>query len=307
MVRKMERKSARILAFLLALIMLGSVFAYMMKGGPAEHRPVSYRLDDFRSYVNWTPDGAYYIQYFNFTYLAQLESNDPMKNYIDSNLQDVLIGAVFSRAVLEMTSGISKIFVVNYMTAIPLYFVDANMGKIYFAKEDEVKYGNFTLQVRKGGIALVDRTSPIILGYKPLVERAIDVIEGKNVSAGNETYQYLSRINGSFAYAFFMYGESARASFKSGNESVADFFFEGYRYNFTNNSYEKVWALHFIGNYFFGKMNESEKNFEYYKVKNFGDGLSIAVMEDKDFTKVVNAQPNILSWKISFNTTQNEG
>ena len=65
--------------------------------------------------------------------------------------------------------------------------------------------------------------------------------------------------------------------------------------------------MHFIGNYFFSGMNESEKNFEYYKVKNFDDGLSIAVMEDKNFTKVVNAQPNILSWHISFNTTQNEG
>ncbi len=307
MARRMERKSARILAFLLALIMLGSVFAYMMKGGSAEHRPVSYRLDDFRSYVNWTPGGVYYFKYFNFTHLAQLESNDPMREYINSNLQDVLIGAVFSRAVLETPSGISNVLVADYRTAISLYFVDANMGKIYFAKEDEVRYGNFTLQVRRGGIALVNQTSPIIVGYKPLVEKAIDVIEGKSVSAGNETYQYLSRINGSFAYAFFTYGDLVRASFKSGNESVADFFFEGYRYNFVNTSYEKIWAMHFIGNYFFGGMNESEKNFEYYKVKNFDDGLSIAVMEDKNFTKVVNAQPNILSWHISFNTTQNEG
>jgi len=304
MARKMEKKSARILAFLLALIMIGSVFAYMMRSGSAEKREVEFRLDDFRSYVNWTPDGVYYMQYYNFTYLAQLEANDPMKDYVNSKLQNVLVSAVFSRAVLEITSGISQILVANYMTAIPLYFVDANMGKVYFAKEDETKYGNFTLQVRKGGIALVDQTSPVIVGYKPLVERAIDVIEGKNVSTGKETYRYLSRINGSFAYAFIMYGEPAKASFRSGNKSIVDFFFEGYRYNFINNSYEKIWALHFLGNYFFGGMNESEKNFEYYKVKNFKDGLSIAVMEDKNFTKVIEARPNILSWQISYDITE---
>ena len=90
---------------------------------------------------------------------------------------------------------------------------------------------------------------------------------------------------------------------KAGNESVGDFFFEGYRYNFANNTYEKVWAIHFLDHFFFGKMNESEKDFQYYKVKNFEDNFGIAVMEDANFTKVLKARPNILSWSISFNTT----
>jgi len=301
MARQMEKKSARILAFLLALIMIGSVFAYMMRGGMVEKREVEYRLDNFRDYANWTPDGVYYMQYYNLTYLAYLDKNDPMRSYIESNLKDVFIPAIFSRSVLETTAGISKVFVANYMTAIPLYFVDANMGKVFFAKEDEITHGKFTVQVRRGGIAFVDQTSPIIVGYKPLVDKALDAIEGKNTSAGNYTYKYLSRINGSFAYALIMYGDVVKQSVRIGNESPADFFFQGYRYNYENNSYESVWAMHFSGNYFFGRMNESEKNFEYYKFRNFDDGLSIAVMEDKDFNKVVNARPNILSFQISFN------
>ncbi len=305
MARKMEKRSARLLALILALIMIGSVFAYMMRGGYSEKREVKYHLENFREYVNWVPDGVYYFQYFNFTYLSQLDRDDPMVEYVNTNLKDVLISAVFSRTVLEVTSGIHEILVANYMKAVPLYLVNAGGGKVYFAKEDEIKHGEFTLQVRRGAIAFVGEVSPFLIGYKPLVENATDIISGKDnlVGAGNFTYKYLSRINGSFAYALFMYGDAAKSSMKAGNESVGDFFFEGYRYNFANNTYEKVWAIHFLGHFFFGGMNESEKDFQYYKVKNFEDNFGIAVMEDANFTKVLKARPNILSWSISFNTT----
>lgn len=305
MARRMEKRSARILALLLAFIMIGSVFAYMMKGGSPKNREVKVRVEDFEGYLNWTPRDAYYIQYFNLTYITHFEKNDPLRQYVDDNLQKILTSAVFSRSVLEMTSGISKIYVANYMTAIPLYFIDANMGKVYFAKDDEVKYGSFTMQVRKGGIALVDETSPIIVGYKPLVEKTIDIVEGKEVGLGNLS-KYVYRINGSFAYAFIMYGKAAGRILKSENESICDFFFEGYRYNQLNNTYEKVWAIHFIGNYFFSGMNETMRDFKYYKVRNFDDGFGIAIMEDEDFIKVVNAQPRILTWKIINEENENE-
>ncbi|KUJ93394.1 MAG: hypothetical protein XD40_1452 [Archaeoglobus fulgidus] len=307
MAKQMEKKSARLLAFLLALIMIGSVFAYMLRGGSAEHREVVYRLDDFREYVNWTPADPVYVQYYNLSYTSKLGSKDPLASMVTTDLQKLLIPAIFSRQVLEVTRGISQVMIVDFGETVPLYFVDAGMSKIYFAKEDEIKHGNFTLQVRRPGIALVSELSPLVVGYKPLVEKAVDTVEGNYPSFGNKTYSYLSRINGSFAYAFFAYGDVVKQWIRVGNESPADFFFEGYRYNFNNSSYEKVWAMHFEGNYFFGGMNESEKNFEYYKVQNFGDGLSVAVMEDKNFTKVVNARPNILTWQISFNNTQNEG
>ncbi len=307
MARKMEKKSARLLAFLLALIMIGSVFAYMMRGGHPETREVSARLENFRGYVNWTPVDARYIEYYNLSYLTNLDRNDPLATMVNQKLNQLLVPAIFSRQVFEVTGGISQIMVADFGGTIPLYFVDAQMNKIYFAKEGEEKYGNFTIQLKRPGIALVSELSPIVVGYKPLVEKALDTVEGKYPAFGIDTYKYLSRINGSFAYAFIMQGDAVRKAIKIGNESPADFFFEGYRYNFQNNSYEKVWAMHFEGNYFFGAINESEKNFEYYKVQNMEDGLSIAVMEDKNFTRVVNAMPNILTWQISFNTTENEG
>ena len=307
MARRMERKSARLLALLLALIMIGSVFAYMLRGGSAEKREVIYRLDGFREYVNWTPADAVYIQYYNLSYTSKLGKDDPLASMIISDLNKLLIPAIFSRQVLEVTGGISQVMIADFGEAMPLYFVDARMSKIYFTNESEIQHGNFTLKVRRPGIALVSELSPLVVGYKPLVEKAVDTVEGKYPSFGNKSYSYLSRINGGFAYAFFASGDVVRQWIRSGNESPADFFFEGYRYNFNNNSYEKVWAMHFEGNYFFGGMNESEKNFEYYKVQNFDDGLSIAIMEDKNFTRVVNARPNILTWQISFNTTENEG
>jgi len=309
MARRMEKKSARMLAFLLALIMLGSVFAYMIGGGTSEKREVSARLDNFREYVNWTPADANYIEYYNLSYLAYLTTinkNDPLALMVNQKLNQLLIPAIFSRQVLEVTGGISQVMVADFGATVPLYFVDAQMNKIYFAKDGEEKYGNFTLQLKRPGIALVSELSPLVVGYKPLVEKVVETVEGKYPAYGNNTYSYLSRINGSFAYAFIMQGDLVRNAIKIGNESPADFFFEGYRYNFENKSYEKVWAMHFEGNYFFGGINESEKTFEFYRVQNFEDGLSVAVMEDKNFTKVVNAMPNILTWQISFNTTENE-
>ncbi len=306
MARRMEKRSARLLALLLALIMLGSVFAYMSRGGgTTEKREVFLRLDDFREYVNITPAGAYYLQYVNLSYLSTLPRDDPLRKYCEDQLKNMLVSAVFSRTVLEVPKGFSRIFSASYAgIAIPLYFVDANMSKIYFSKDREERYGEFTIQVRNNGIALIDQISPFVVGYTPLVAKVADIVNDPERSVGNYTYTYLSRINGTFAYAYFMYGDVVKDAVKAENESVADFFFEGYRYNLTSGNYEKVWAMHFIGNYFFAKMNESERNFEFYTVENFDDGLGIAVMGDKNFSKVLQAKPNILSWKIIVNSTQ---
>ncbi|WP_204267062.1 hypothetical protein, partial [Klebsiella aerogenes] len=60
--------------------------------------------------------------------------------------------AVVSSIALAM--GSVQVMIVDFGETVPLYFVDAGMSKIYFAKEDEIKHGNFTLQVRRPGIAL---------------------------------------------------------------------------------------------------------------------------------------------------------
>jgi len=305
MARRMEKKSARILAFILALIMLGSVFAYMTRGSRAEQRELLNRTEDFRDYFSWVPEGAKYAQYYNLSYASLLGKNDPLAELVSTELQKNLISTLFSRQILELTGGIHQMMILDYGKTIPLYFIDVGEGKVYFAKEGEVKYGNYTVQLRRGEIALVSELSPIVYGYKPLVLETLDAVEGKNESLG-KVKEYLMRINGSFAYAFIAYGDHVRDWIKIGNESPTDFFFEGYRFNFENKSYEKVWAMHFEGNYFFGGINESEKSFEFYKVENFEDGLSVAVMEDKNFTNVVNAMPNILTWQITLNPPENE-
>ncbi len=131
------------------------------------------RLNDFRDYVNWTPADAVYVQYYNLSYTSKLGSKDPLASMVTTDLNKLLIPAIFSRQVLEVTSGISQVMIADFGESVPLYFVDAGMGKIYFAKEGEVKHGNFTLQVRRPGIALVSELSPLVVGHKPLLRRLL--------------------------------------------------------------------------------------------------------------------------------------
>ncbi len=294
MARKMERKSARILALILALIMLGSVFAYMSRGGGSQKREVELRLNDFREYVNLTPKGAYFIEYYNMKFMS-LENSDPLKTFIESKLNEALRKEVFSRKMLEIPGGISKVYVAYYYGKLPLYFVDENMSKVYFASEDTMNVDSYSIKVRPG-LALFDAISPIVLGSPSLVAEVVKIFEGKSNGIGDQTYPYLSRVNDSFYYAWFVYDGYAAAILRTNNTTVADFFFEGYRLNNTSSCYEKVWAVHFIGNYFFSKLNATT---EYIYIKNFKDGMNVAVMGDKNFTKLAEAQPRILTYKIT--------
>jgi hypothetical protein len=294
----MEKRSARILALILALIMLGSVFAYMSKGGGGQKRDVELRLNDFREYFNITPDGAYYCEYVNLSYLY-LDQNDPLRNYVDERVRGILRGDVFSRSIIEIPSGFTQILAVYYDT--PLYFIDENRSKVYFAFEDQIEHGNHTIKVRPG-LALLDSISPIALGFPSNVEKVADILDGKSSGVSNRIYPYLSRINGSFYYAWLVYGDNAKQLLKDNNTGITDFFFEGYRFNETNKSYEKVWGLHFLGNYFFARTNQTEYNI----IENYNDGFSVAILGDKNFTKLIQTQPRILSYQISFETPKNE-
>ncbi len=290
---RIEKRSARILAFILALIMLGSVFTYIMRGGGENRREVFLRLEDFREYVNITPKSAYLIEYVNMSYLY-LERNDSLRNYVSSKLREILRPEIFNKAVISFPGGFHSVVVARCYDIMQsyLYFIDTNLSKVYFAYRDEVKVGNHTIKVRPG-IAMFDEISPVVIGYPMVVADVVRIIEGEE-NGLSDYYKYLSRINGSFLYAWYTYGDYAKAIMKANNTSVTDFFFEGYRFNETNRSYEKVWAVHFIGNYFFAKTNVTD----YYYVKSYDDGFSIAVLGDKNFTKLINAQPRILTYRI---------
>jgi len=302
MAKVMGRRSARILALILALIMLGSVFAYVMRGGQIESRHVKLRLSDFREYVNLTPKGAYEFEYVNLTEFAKLDPTDDLRIYVNGKLRNIVTPIIFSRNILEIPGGLREIYSAKYAPAISLYFVNCGQSKVYFARESEFNYKTFKIQVRRG-IGLIDEISPLIVGYTPLVNSSIDTIDNRSMSCSN-VYGYLKRINGSFAYAYFIFGDVAKRRLTSENKSVSDFFFEGYRYNYQNDSYEKLWALHFLDNFFFGKMNESIRGFGYYKFENYEDGFGVAIMGDKNFSRIINAKPRILTLKIIVNETK---
>ena len=290
---RMEKRSARILAFVLALIMIGSVFAYVMRGGTQNKREVKEIFSDFRDYINITPKSAYLIEYVNLSYLY-LNKDDPLREYIDHKLKNILRPEIFSRSIISFPNGFRSIVLAYCYDTVQsyFYFVDTNLSKVYFAYNSELKIGNYTVKVRPG-IALLDEISPVVVGYIKPVSDVVEILEG-NETGLSEYHKYLSRINGSFLYAWYTYGDYAKSTIKANNSSMADFFFEGYRFNETNKSYEKVWALHFIGNYFFAKTNKTE----YCYIRSYDDGFSVAVLGDKNFTKLMKTNPRILMYQI---------
>ncbi|MEM2086016.1 MAG: hypothetical protein QXF06_01260 [Archaeoglobaceae archaeon] len=295
MARKLEKRSARILALILAFIMLGSVFAYMSGGSKVEKREVKLNLESFRDWINLAPEGGIFY-YFNLVELnnltKKLGAKDPLVNLTETGAINSLNSNYLSRHIVQFTHGINEFILAEY-GSYPLYFINENTSKVYFVKDSDYEIGDFKVEVSKYGVAMISEISPLVIGYAPIV---IEVAKNANENKKVEYSYYLSKINGTFVLAFVAYGDSAGAVFRLNqtNESIVDFFFQGFRYNFTSQQYEKVWGAHFTQNYFFTEINETEKDFEYYYFENFEDGFSIAIMGDKNFTKVLDAKPNVM-------------
>lgn len=294
MARKLEKRTARILALILAFIMLGSVFAYMSPKRVEEKRDVKVKFEDFRTWIDILPeDGLFY--YFNLTELGLLSKNlgakDPLVNFTEEGASNALYSRYLSSRIVQLTHSIEEFVYADY--GYPLYLIDNNDSKVYFANEKNEIVGKFDVQFSKYGVAMIGEVSPLVIGYYSLV---LGVAENLNNDRKTEYSDYLLRLNDSFVFAFFTYGKKAGEVFKlkQTNESIADFFFQGYRYNSTSQQYEKVWGVHFVQNYFFTELNETEKESDYYYYENSEDGFSIAVMGDKNFTKVLNATPKVM-------------
>ncbi|MEM0215903.1 MAG: hypothetical protein QW384_07970 [Archaeoglobaceae archaeon] len=295
MARKLEKRSARILALILAFIMLGSVFAYMSGGSKVEKREVKLYMADFREWADFAPEGGLFY-YFNLTELnnlmKKLGKNDPLVNFTEMGASDALSTGYLHSSIVQFTHPIKEFVYASY-GGYPVYFIDENTSKVYFASSGEYSIGNYKMQVSKFGVAIITEISPLIVGHYSLVAEIAE-----NATTGNKTgiSNYLSKLNETYAFAFFTHGDLAGQIFRMNqtNESIVDFFFQGFRYNFTSQQYEKVWGAHFTQNYFFTEINETEKDFEYYYFENFEDGFSIAIMGDKNFTKVLDAKPNVM-------------
>ncbi len=299
MARRLEKRSARILAIILALIMLGSVFAYVSGKGTREKRETKVNFATIEA-IGYLPENSI-VYYYNFTEFnaltKKLGKNDALVKQLENLTVQELSYAYRSyldRRIVEFTHSLEELLVARYGD-FEVYFVNENASKVYFAKQTEQKVGNITVKFR-GGVAIAEEVHPLVIGYAPLVLSVVEKIEQGKAS---DYSVYLSRMNETFAFALIIFGNATGSYVRfTQNESPVDFFFQGFRFNETSGNYEKVWGMHFTENYFFYGLNETEKDFEYYYFENFEDGFSVAVMGDKNFTKVLEAKPNVMGLLI---------
>jgi len=282
MANMMEKRSARIIAFLLALIMIGSVLAYAFrKPTKAEERRIVFDMgNDLKDWLRYVPNTTEFVMYFdynttnetllNFMYNMTVKNIDPYAFYIFrpyvSSFKRFLIGSP------------------------ELYFIDVGKQKVYFSYKEKRKYHGYDVLFGSFGrrtFALVEETHPVVYGYPESVIDVLNVMANNGTSLEKEYYNYTKRINGTFNFVMLVTGKVAENSVKSNGTPLADFYFEGFRMN--GSMFEKVVAIHFLGNYFFVHSNKTV----YYRCKNYPGGFSVAVMDDYNLTKLINTTPEI--------------
>ncbi len=289
MARKMESKGARLLAILLALIMIGSVIAIMKPGTQRKTVPerevIFYFPESFQELTFQIPSGADHIIYVDFT------DSDPqlysvLKQVVENNRDPVFFHGL-------PLQGINSMMILRYPGVFPekLYLIDVNKTKVFFTHDSEDNYKGFKIKSRQG-ISLVDGTSPFLLGTTHIVVKTLDVITGsENNTLGSEIGNYTKRMpQGRYNLVKVLRGDAIR-QFMHGNTSFFDFYLEAYRINKTPNGtfYEKVVLMNFIKN---GQFVSSNKT-AYYSYTNFKDGLRIAVMGDTNLTKLMRLLPEM--------------
>ncbi len=275
MVNKMQSRSAKLLAFLLALIMVGSVLAYAFRGGTSPGREIKAELGagvELLRYANGDE-----IIYFNFT------PNSSLMILANAYLKNVFKDQVFRHFTLSSGASIREMVVsYNYTDGSVLYMIDIGKKKAYFSYTDKESYDGLEVRVN-GPYAAILQTSPILLGTYSAVLDAVDVYNDKK-SGDLAITNYTSQI-GSAEFMLVFRGDVLK-SIMSGNVS-ADFYAVAYRMN--GSYYEKVVAMHFTEpNVFFVRGNQTAYNY----VKNTDD-LSISIMGDYNLTKLIETQPEM--------------
>ncbi|WP_457550066.1 hypothetical protein [Archaeoglobus sp.] len=295
MAKAHERKSVRLLAFVLALIMVASALVYAFRNpSKPEEREIKFDMGKgWKDWIRFLPNGTGYIVYLNFS-----EKNETLRKFIFNVTKEIVRENPYVFVNFRPTINyFNKMLVFNYDN----YLIDLNRSKVYFVYKQKTEYKNYTLKIGISAnryYALVDETHPVILANPKYAEEIIDDIYNNSTSFDKYYGNYTSRINGTFSYAFILAGDVAKRSLTDNGTPIADFYFEGYRMN--GSVYEKVVGIHFLKYYFFVKTNKTANETAYYYYKNYDDGFSVAVMGSDNFTNLTRLMPEIRTVIIKF-------
>ncbi len=277
MAKTLERKPAKLLAFILALIMIGSVAVVAFRGSTyIPKREIKYEFKDVLDVISKLPDKPDVIYYLDFSKKYEIASS-----IAKAYAQNLFKNRVFNY--VKLVGFNSTIVAFYYNTGSFLYLFDTD--KRIFASYDEKKeIDGFDVKI-KGFYGVVDEINPAVIGTTDKVYELI-----KNIKSDNES-KIITRIpKRDYFFIRIFQGDVLNSIIKLNqtNESITDFYFEGYSMN--GSKYEKVVAMNFTKNVFFVESNKTE---EYY-VKNYG-GFSIAIMVDSNFTKLLTSTPEMRS------------
>lgn len=292
MAKAHERRSARILALILAVIMVASALVYIFRNPSAtEEREIKFNMGkDWRDWIKFLPNSTEYIMYVNLR-----EKNETLLGFIYNQTLNNLNPYVF-RDFRPTIRSFESMMIFDYYN----YLIDVNKSKVYFAYKQKDLYKNFTLKtgVSDGRIyTVVDETHPVILSHPRYVKAIIDGIYGSKNFTSNYG-NYTSRINGNFSYVFIITGDLAKSALTDNGTPIADFYFEGYRMN--GSIYEKVVGIHFLKYYFFVETNKTKNVTAYYYYENYDDHFSVAKMGSYDLTNLTKLMPEIRTVIIKF-------
>ncbi|WP_456478060.1 hypothetical protein [Geoglobus ahangari] len=299
MAKPLEKKSAKILAFILALIMLGSVLVYALKGTyTTPTREVAYDTGGFKETLKLLT-GALQVYYLNFN-----TTDQNMVNLIDAYWRSLATDPLF--AYLRFTSLSSMYYVLYPQTALGyspyMYLFDVGSSKVFFSYDTKQEYNGVTIKVKRG-YGFTENTNPVAVGTLDAVMNYIDLISGERKE--NSSYaQYIDRLpDMQYDFAIVLFGEAANQSIRMNGTGgmVADFYFEGIAVN-SSGGYDKVVAINFLQSVFFV---EAENVTQYYNVTRYNT-LNIAFMHDTNFTKILTAKPEMRAVIIQPVETGNE-
>jgi len=284
MAKPLEKKSAKILALLLALIMLGSVLVYAFKGSyTAPSREVRYSVSSMETFKLLSDSSK--------VYYLDLRTHDPsLLNLIDTYWQSLSQDYVFR--FLRLTSVNFTIYAEYPPTGLGyypyLFLFDVGKSKVFFTYDEKRDYGDVVLKV-KGGYGLAENVNPVAVGTVDAVMMYIDALSGKRELNRNYTAYIDFLPDMDYRFAVMLTGNTADQIIRMNRTSgqVTDFYFEGIAIN-ESGGYDKVVAMNFKQNVFFVRSNVTE----YYNVTRYGD-FNIAFMHDTNFTKILTARPEM--------------